>query len=54
MVEFDHGTAAPLQIAGMIGAAAVAGDPDAIAKWKALAVRFDQLLPTGSGVPGPI
>lgn len=42
-VEKDHGDRGPRHIAQNIGAAAVAGEWDAVALWKAVAARFDQL-----------
>jgi hypothetical protein len=47
-VERDHGAQAPVFIAGRIGAAAVAGDEDGIARWKAVASRYDQLSQLGT------
>lgn len=42
-VERDHGDSAPRHIAQKIGAAAIAGEWDAVNMWKAVASRFDQL-----------
>jgi len=42
-VERDHGDSGPRHIAQKIGAAAIAGEWDAVAMWKAIAGRFDQL-----------
>lgn len=42
-VERDHGDSAPRHIAQRIGAAAIAGEWDAVNMWKAVALRFDQL-----------
>ena len=42
-VERDHGDSAPRHIAQRIGAAAIAGEWDAVTMWKAIASRFDQL-----------
>lgn len=42
-VERDHGDRAPRHIAQNIGAAAIAGEWDAVAMWKAVAARLDQL-----------
>ncbi len=42
-VERDHGDTAPRHIAQKIGAAAIAGEWDAVTMWKAIASRFDQL-----------
>ena len=42
-VERDHGDGAPRYIAQQIGAAAIAGEWDAVTMWKAIAARFDQL-----------
>jgi len=42
-VERDHGDSAPRHIAQKIGAAAIAGEWDAVTMWKAIAARFDQL-----------
>lgn len=42
-VEQDHGEAAPLHIAEMIGAAATSGYEEGVAMWKAIAARYDQL-----------
>jgi len=47
-VESDHGAQAPVFIAGRMGAAAVAGDEDGIARWKAVAAKYDQLSRLGS------
>lgn len=42
-VERDHGDSAPRHIAQRIGAAAIAGEWDAVTMWKVIAARFDQL-----------
>lgn len=42
-VERDHGAGAPQHIAQKIGAAAIAGEWDAVTMWKSVAARFDQL-----------
>lgn len=44
MVERQHGEDAPCFIAERIGALAVQGDFDGVARWKAVAERLDQLL----------
>lgn len=46
-VEQDHGSEGPRHIAERIGAAAIAGDWDGVALWKAVAVKYDQL---GQGI----
>ena len=42
-IERDHGDSGPRHIAQMIGAAAIAGEWDAVTMWKAIAARFEQL-----------
>ena len=42
-VERDHGESGPRHIAQKIGAAAIAGEWDAVTMWKAIASRFDEL-----------
>lgn len=43
-IEREHGDDGPFYIAEKIGAAAFAGEPAAVDLWKAVAVRYDQLL----------
>lgn len=43
-VEREYGAAGPVHIAERIGAAAIAGEWNAVAMWKAVAVRYDELL----------
>ena len=42
-VERDHGDSGARHIAQKIGAAAIAGDWNAVTMWKAVASRFDRL-----------
>ncbi|WP_414711355.1 DUF6961 family protein [Sphingomonas sp. UBA978] len=42
-VEQDHGGGAPRHIAERIGAAAIAGEWEAVALWKAVAAKYDLL-----------
>jgi len=42
-VERDHGDSGARHIAQKIGAAAIAGDWNAVTMWKAIAARLDQL-----------
>jgi hypothetical protein len=42
-VERDHGKDGPRHIAEKIGAAAIAGEWDAVAMWKGVAAKYDQL-----------
>jgi len=46
-VEQDHGSAGPRTIAEQIGAAAIAGDWEAVAKWKSVSAKYDQLRQDG-------
>ncbi len=42
-VEKDHGSEGPRHIAECIGGAAIAGEWDAVAMWKAVAAKYDLL-----------
>lgn len=42
-VERDHGDGGSQHIAQKIGAAAIAGEWGDVTRWKAIAIRFDQL-----------
>lgn len=42
-VEQDHGSNGPRHIAEKIGGAAIAGEWDAVALWKAVAAKYDLL-----------
>lgn len=43
-VEQDHGSEGPRHISERIGGAAIAGEWEAVALWKAVAAKYDQLL----------
>lgn len=51
-VEKQHGDHAPLFVAERIGALALAGDAEGVAKWKAIAIRLDSLRAEADGA-GP-
>ncbi len=42
-VEKDHGSEGPRHIAERIGGAAIAGEWDAVALWRAVAAKYDLL-----------
>lgn len=48
-VENDHGSEGPRHIAERIGGAAIAGEWDAVAMWKAVAAKYDLLRQDASG-----
>lgn len=47
MIEERYGDEGPLHIAEQIGAVALRGDLEGIARWKAIAAAYDSLSRTG-------